>query len=183
MSKRVAILSGGEVPGMNLCIKSLVYRLIDLGFEPIGVRKGWEGLINYSPRDPNTYGANFIELTKNIVRSIDRNPGSFLHSSHVNPKQTPRQGVPEFLRESKAETQDLTDHVKEVVQRLLKLIRFRNEYPAFNGQFEVLDSDKDTLALSWQKDDRFCILNIDLDTYQTVITYRNNTGESQIYKV
>jgi 6-phosphofructokinase len=58
MSERVAILTGGEVPGMNLCIKSLVYRLIDLGFEPIGVRKGWEGLINYNHRDRSTYGAN-----------------------------------------------------------------------------------------------------------------------------
>ena len=40
-SKRVAILiGGGEVPGLNMCLKSLVYRAIDEGFEPIGVRKG-----------------------------------------------------------------------------------------------------------------------------------------------
>jgi 6-phosphofructokinase len=118
MSERVAILTGGEVPGMNLCIKSLVYRLIDLGFEPIGVRKGWEGLINYNHRDRSTYGANFIALTKNLVRPIDRNPGSFLHSSHLNPKHTPRQQVPKFLGEAKGETQDLTGHVKDVIQRL-----------------------------------------------------------------
>jgi 6-phosphofructokinase len=49
MSERVGILTGGgDVPGLNMCIKSLVYRLIDFGFEPIGVRKGWEGLINYN---------------------------------------------------------------------------------------------------------------------------------------
>jgi 6-phosphofructokinase len=118
MSQRVAILTGGEVPGMNLCIKSMVYRLIDLGFEPIGVRKGWEGLINYNHRDRSTYGANFIALTKNLVRPIDRNPGSFLHSSHLNPMQTPRQQVPKFLGEAEGETQDLTEHVKDVVQRL-----------------------------------------------------------------
>lgn len=118
MSERVAILTGGEVPGMNLCIKSMVYRLIDLGFEPIGVRKGWEGLINYNHRDRSTYGANFIALTKNMVRPIDRNPGSFLHSSHLNPMQTPRQQVPKFLGEAEGETQDLTEHVKDVIQRL-----------------------------------------------------------------
>jgi 6-phosphofructokinase 1 len=118
MSNRVAILTGGEVPGMNLCIKSLVYRLIDLGFEPIGVRKGWEGLINYNPRDRSTYGANFTALTKNMVRPIDRNPGSFLHSSHLNPRQTPREQVPEFLRGPGGETQDLTDHVMDVVHGL-----------------------------------------------------------------
>ncbi len=43
-SKRVAILTGGgDVPGLNMCLKSLVYRIIDEGFEPIGVRKGWKG--------------------------------------------------------------------------------------------------------------------------------------------
>lgn len=87
MSKRVAILTGGgDVPGLNMCLKSLVYRLIDLGFEPIGVRKGWEGLIRYNPSAPTTYSENFIEVTKNIVRPIDRTPGSFLHSSRLDPR-------------------------------------------------------------------------------------------------
>ena len=89
-SKRVGILTGGgDVPGLNMCLKSLVYRLIDLGFEPIGVRKGWEGLIHYNPADPSTYSEYFIELTKNMVRPIDRTPGSFLHSSRLDPRQTP----------------------------------------------------------------------------------------------
>jgi 6-phosphofructokinase 1 len=119
MSERVGILTGGgDVPGLNLCLKSLVYRLIDFGFEPIGVRKGWEGLIKYNPRDRSTYGANLIELTKNSVRAIDRNPGSYLHSSRVNPLQTPRQRVPEFLRRPGAESQDVTDHIQQAVQQL-----------------------------------------------------------------
>lgn len=118
-SKRVAILTGGgDVPGLNMCLKSLVYRVIDVGFEPIGVRKGWEGLINYNYRDPTTYGENFIELTKNMVRPIDRAPGSFLHSSRLNPREAPRKMVPEFLREPAAETHDLTGHIKNVVERL-----------------------------------------------------------------
>jgi 6-phosphofructokinase 1 len=119
MSDRVAILSGGgDAPGLNLCLKSLVYRLCELGFEPIGVRKGWEGLIDYNQRDRSTYGANFIELTKTMVGPIDRTSGSFLHSSRVNPSQTPHQRVPEFLREPGAEIQDLTEHVKGVVEQL-----------------------------------------------------------------
>jgi 6-phosphofructokinase 1 len=119
MSKRVAILTGGgDVPGLNMCLKSLVYRLIDLGFEPIGVRKGWEGLIRYNPGDPTTYGENFIEVTKNVVRPIDRTPGSFLHSSRIDPRSLPGELVPAFLRQSGAAAQDLTDHVVDVVQRL-----------------------------------------------------------------
>jgi 6-phosphofructokinase 1 len=101
-----------------MCLKSLVYRIIDLGFEPIGVRKGWEGLIFYNPRDPSTYSDYFIELTKNLVRPIDRTPGSFLHSSRVDPRAVPASMVPEFLRDSKVDRQDLTGHVKEVVERL-----------------------------------------------------------------
>jgi 6-phosphofructokinase 1 len=119
MSKRVAILTGGgDVPGLNMCLKSLVYRVIDMGFEPIGVRKGWEGLIGYNPHDPSTYSDQFIELTKNMVRPIDRTPGSFLHSSRLEPRQYPSKLVPEFLREGEMEVQDLTGHIQDVVARL-----------------------------------------------------------------
>jgi ATP-dependent phosphofructokinase / diphosphate-dependent phosphofructokinase len=118
-SKRVGILTGGgDVPGLNMCLKSLVYRLIDVGFEPIGVRKGWEGLLHYNPADPSSYSEYFIELTKNMVRPIDRTPGSFLHSSRLDPRQTPLALVPEFLRRPKKDNHDLSDHIKEVVERL-----------------------------------------------------------------
>ena len=119
MTKRVAILTGGgDVPGLNMCLKSLVYRLIDLGYEPIGVRKGWRGLMNYNPKDPSTYSEHFIELTKNMVRPIDRTPGSFLHSSRLDPRNTPSNLLPDFFKGSKKEPQDLTEHIKDVVKRL-----------------------------------------------------------------
>ena len=119
MNKRVAILTGGgDVPGLNMCLKSLVYRLIDLGYEPIGVRKGWEGLIRYNPQDPTTYSENFIELTKNMVKSIDRTPGSFLHSCRLDPRQTPDEVIPELRRRPGGKAQDLTEYVKKVVQHL-----------------------------------------------------------------
>jgi 6-phosphofructokinase len=118
-SKRIAILiGGGEVPGLNVCLKSLVYRAIDEGFEPVGVRKGWDGLINYNYHDPTTYGDNFIELSKNMVRSIDRTPGSFLHASRVDPLHLSGNKVPQFLRKTGVTTQDVTGHIKEVVARL-----------------------------------------------------------------
>lgn len=119
MIKRVAILTGGgDVPGLNMCLKSLVYSLIDAGYETIGVRKGWEGLIQYNPHDPSTYSDSFIELTKNMVRPIDRTPGSFLHSSRMEPRHVPRLQVPEFLRQPKGDIQDLTGHIKDVIERL-----------------------------------------------------------------
>lgn len=77
------------------------------------------------------------------------------------------------------------DHAvhKEVVQRLLKLIRFRNEYPAFNGEFKVLDSAKDMIRLSWQKEDLICRLTIDLKTNKSVIDYIDESGKMLQYKV
>lgn len=66
---------------------------------------------------------------------------------------------------------------KNVVQRLLTLIRFRNDYPAFQGEFSVLESDEHALNLRWTADENVCQLHVDLDTYQTVITYTEKTGE------
>jgi 6-phosphofructokinase 1 len=119
MSKRVAILvGGGDVPGLNMCLKSLVYRVIDEGFEPIGVRKGWEGLLNYNYQDPTTYGEYFIELSKSIVRPIDRSPGSFLHASRIDPRRVPHKVAPPFVQRPGTELYDLTDHLKDVIHRL-----------------------------------------------------------------
>lgn len=72
---------------------------------------------------------------------------------------------------------------KEVVQKLLKLIRFRNEYPAFNGEFKVLDSAKDEIRLSWQKDVRYCTLFIDLKTNKSVIEYIDESGKVAQYSI
>ena len=58
---------------------------------------------------------------------------------------------------------------KEVVRRLLKLITFRNEYPAFNGEFSVLNSANDQIILSWKMGEKYCRLSIDLKPYISVI--------------
>jgi len=119
MSKRVAILTGGgDVPGLNMCLKSLVYRAIDLGYEPLGVRMGWEGLIRYNPLDPSTFSQHFIELTKNRIRAVDQSAGSFLHSSRLDPRKMSVDQLPPFLKRDKELVQDVTNHVTAVVERL-----------------------------------------------------------------
>jgi sucrose 6(F)-phosphate phosphorylase len=72
---------------------------------------------------------------------------------------------------------------QNVVQRLLKLIRFRNEYPAFNGQFKVIESNDVEIKLSWVKDKFICNLNIDLNTYNSFIIYCNEEGETVKYNI
>jgi len=72
---------------------------------------------------------------------------------------------------------------KEVVQRLLQLIRFRNEYPAFNGEFKVLPCFEQEINLSWQKGDKSCILKIDLNNNRSVIEYIDDLSNLILYEI
>ena len=72
---------------------------------------------------------------------------------------------------------------KPVVRRLLKLIRFRNRYPAFDGNFRILDSKDSELVLSWQRGDALCRLEVDLNTAQVQVEYAGDAGEWITYKV
>jgi sucrose phosphorylase len=72
---------------------------------------------------------------------------------------------------------------KGVVQRLLKLIRFRNEYPAFDGSFGVRKSGDKAIVLAWHRGNRMCSLNVDIYTNQAVIAYVDDTGELQECRV
>ena len=57
----VAVLTGGgDVPGLNPCIKALVYRAASEGMRVLGIRRGWGGLLHYNPDDPESL-SNCIE--------------------------------------------------------------------------------------------------------------------------
>jgi len=70
---------------------------------------------------------------------------------------------------------------KPVVQRLLKLIRFRNEYQAFNGEFSVQDSPDAEIQLSWKMDEKSCTLHIDLNTFTSGIRFLDDAGKIENY--
>ena len=72
---------------------------------------------------------------------------------------------------------------RDVVRRLFKLIRFRNEYPAFDGEFTVLDSTEKKIHLLWMRDVYKASLVVDLENYQSWIDYVNENGETIHYKV
>lgn len=120
---RIGILTGGgDVPGLNACIKALVYRAIDEGHEPIGIRRGWRGMLFYNPDDPATHEECIMPLNKLIVRTIDRTGGTFLHTSRTNPSRVRPSQAPDFLRPEEeledSPTLDFTDHVLHVLERL-----------------------------------------------------------------
>ncbi len=70
---------------------------------------------------------------------------------------------------------------KPVVQRLMKLIQFRNSHPAFEGKFEVIDTVDSQVHLLWTNDQQFCKLLLDLQTNETKIVYSIANGESGEY--
>ena len=72
---------------------------------------------------------------------------------------------------------------KPVVQRLLKLIGFRNTYKAFSGDFSVSNTEDNQLQLIWQKNDQVCQLNVNLASYETIIEYAAKNGNLVTYRV
>src|SRR5437588_6794415 len=87
-AKRIGILTGGgDVPGLNSVIKSVVYRGAEIGCEVIGIRRGWEGLTHVDLNDPTSKTRYILPLNRDNTRTIDRTGGTFLHSSRTNPSK------------------------------------------------------------------------------------------------
>src|SRR5205085_7602886 len=97
---RIGILTGGgDVPGLNACIRSVVLSADALGWEVSGFRRGWEGVMGIDPTNPASVAANSIALNRESVRGIDRMGGTVLHTSRTDPRtQTGGDATPQVLR-------------------------------------------------------------------------------------
>ena len=95
--RRIGILTGGgDVPGLNAVIKSVVYRATELGYEVIGIRRGWEGL-THQRRGPEL-DPEYVRILDRInTRTIDRTGGTILHSSRTNPRKMRTAALPAWL--------------------------------------------------------------------------------------
>jgi 6-phosphofructokinase 1 len=97
---RIGILTGGgDVPGLNPCIKAVVNRATEEGHEVVGIRRGWGGLFWFNRDHPEDRNQFLTPLDKHIVRTIDRTGGTFLHTSRTNPSKVKAKDVPDFLRD------------------------------------------------------------------------------------
>jgi len=102
MKKTIGILTGGgDVPGLNPCIKAVVTSALEEGFRVIGIRRGWAGLLDYNPDEPSTRNYYIRNLVGEDVRTVDRTGGTFLHTSRTNPENIVENQVPDFLKNSK----------------------------------------------------------------------------------
>ena len=70
--KRIGILtSGGDAPGMNAAVRAVVRTAIGRGIECVGIRRGWNGLIN----------SDFVRLDSSSVSHIINKGGTILYTA------------------------------------------------------------------------------------------------------
>jgi ATP-dependent phosphofructokinase / diphosphate-dependent phosphofructokinase len=126
-NKTLGILTGGgDVPGLNPAIKAVVESAIDQGWDVLGIRRGWGGLLHCNLDSPQARKNLFMSLARNTVRTIDRTGGTFLHTSRTNPQRTKGSEVPDFLEgiaepiegEDDTAIYDFTPHILKVLDFL-----------------------------------------------------------------
>jgi 6-phosphofructokinase len=121
---KIGILTGGgDVPGLNSCIKAAYYRAAEGGHTMLGIRLGWGGLLRLNPEDAKGRDEFVIPLTKSNTRTIDRTGGTYLHTSRTNPGKVNRRHLPDFLvaeygSSGAGEMVDCTKHVLKVIDHL-----------------------------------------------------------------
>ena len=122
---RIGILTGGgDVPGLNPCIKAVVTGAEQHGWEVLGIRRGWAGLLHYNLEDEESSRQECVApLTRRETRTIDRYGGTHLHTSRTNPQKVRQHDLPDFLKAAYPfgegqKTVDCTPHVLRVIERL-----------------------------------------------------------------
>jgi sucrose phosphorylase len=63
---------------------------------------------------------------------------------------------------------------RPVVQKLIKLMEFRNTHPAFDGEFKLHDSNDNELVIERKKDNHWATLRADFTTKQICIQYTDS---------
>ncbi len=119
-AKRIGILTGGgDVPGLNPVIKSVVYKGTETGFEVLGIRRGWRGLTHMRP-GPELDSENIRRLDRINTRGIDRTGGTMLHTSRVNPRKMKQNHLPPDLIEAERKKYQTNDSAWDLTPIVLR---------------------------------------------------------------
>lgn len=106
------LTGGGDVPGLNPAIRAVTIRALREGYQVIGLRRGWGGLVDVIRDKSADNSNNFQVLTEEIVNRAGRTGGTFLHTSRTNPSSVRKAHVPEYLQDQYSEEKnDLTSEV------------------------------------------------------------------------
>jgi 6-phosphofructokinase 1 len=106
------LTGGGDVPGLNPAIRAVTVRAIREGYQVIGLKRGWGGLVDLV-RDKNADNSNNYQiLTEEVVNRAGRTGGTFLHTSRTNATRVKQENVPPHLKAKFTEERnDLTEEV------------------------------------------------------------------------
>lgn len=121
---RIGVLTGGgDVPGLNPCIKAVVMGAEALGWDVVGFRRGWAGPLNFNPdNEAGGRADHLMPLDRTSVRKIDRTGGTILHTSRTNPGRVKPAELPAFLASKTTATDDgtidCTSHILRVLEHL-----------------------------------------------------------------
>jgi ATP-dependent phosphofructokinase / diphosphate-dependent phosphofructokinase len=113
----IAILTGGgDVPGLNPAIRAVTIRALREGYQVIGLRRGWAGIIELVREKDADNSASYQILTEELVNRAGRTGGTFLHTSRTRPSHISRVNVPPHLQDTYSE--DVNDLTPEVLKNL-----------------------------------------------------------------
>jgi len=109
----IAILTGGgDVPGLNPAIRAVTLSARREGYEVVGIRRGWSGLVEMLPDPQADNSEHYQVLTNEVVNRAGRTGGTFLHTSRTRPSHVKKSSVPDHLKDVyKDDVNDLTPHV------------------------------------------------------------------------
>src|SRR6202142_3933294 len=93
------LTGGGDVPGLNPAIRAVTIRAIREGYQVIGIRRGWGGLVDIVRDKDADNTNNFQLLSEDLVNRAGRTGGTFLHTSRTNPSKVKKADVPEHLND------------------------------------------------------------------------------------
>ncbi|HEY6061853.1 MAG TPA: ATP-dependent 6-phosphofructokinase [Gemmatimonadales bacterium] len=115
----IAILTGGgDVPGLNPAIRAITIRALRDGYNVVGIRRGWAGLVDYVPDAKVDNSESVQPLTEAIVNRAGRTGGTFLHTSRVRPSHLPRERLPAHLTGYAEPVNDVTRDVLRNLEHL-----------------------------------------------------------------
>jgi 6-phosphofructokinase 1 len=130
-ARRIGILTGGgDVPGLNSVIKSVVYNATEIGCEVIGIRRGWEGLTHMRRAEQllstgGRYDSDYIRpLDRSNTRTIDRTGGTWLHTSRTNPSKMKSHRLPPHLASERLASMQRSDDVYDLTPVVLDNIEY-----------------------------------------------------------
>jgi 6-phosphofructokinase len=112
------LTGGGDVPGLNPAIRAVTIRALREGYQVVGLRRGWAGIMELKRDKKADNTRNYQVLTEEVVNRAGRTGGTFLHSSRTRPSHILKANVPPELQDT------YTDEVNDLTPEVLKNLDF-----------------------------------------------------------